>query len=259
MTEKFMRFSMAAVFALLTGVFAGCASLDDDSISESDLSVEALEARMAEKVDPTGAYRSSKSFVFRQTIRIPQFLDDDIETMVETKMLLPDKFRITTLQDNEPVQIICSNGSSGWMSESSGRKLKILEGEKLQQLLTLSKLGTPAGGYRKIFSKVDIFRCSNDDGDFYVLDCIGNNGNTFRFYIDDEEFLLRRMKGRMNVGNGFLNYDSRVKSYGLFSGVMIPKVTETTQNGQKQIIELLKYELNPEIAETDFLPPVFDK
>lgn len=259
MTEKFVRFYMAAMFALLMGIFSGCSSMDDDFISESDLSVEALEAKMAEKVDPTGAYRNSKGFIFRQTIKVPQFLDDDIETMVETKMVLPDKFRITTLQDNEPIQIICSNGNTGWMSESSGRKLKILEGEKLQQLLTLSKLGTPAGGYRKIFNKVEISRCSNDDGDFYVLDCTGRNGNSFRFYIDDEEFLLRRMKGRMNVGNGVLEYDSRVKSYGLFSGVMIPKVTETLQNGQKQIVELLKYELNPEIPETDFLPPVFDK
>ena len=257
--KKFKNYFFAVMPLFFLLVFAGCASMEDDDVTASDISVETLEARMAAKVDPEGAYRNSKSFVFRQTVKVPQFLDDALETMVETKMIMPDKFRITTLKDNEPVQIICSNGNNGWVSDSSEKKLRVLEGEKLQQLQTLSKLGTPAGGYRKIFSKVDIARCSNDDGEFYVLDCVGKHGNAFRFYIDADDFLLRRIKGRMTVGGVKLDYDSRIKSYGLYSGVMIPKVTETVQNGQTQIVELLKYELNPEIAETDFLPPVFDK
>ena len=243
-----------ALFLLVAA--SGCSTLDDE-ISASDLTVEELEAKMTAKVDPSGAYRKSKGFIFRQLVKIPQFLDDALETMVETKMVLPDKFRITTLKDNEPVQIICSNGSSGWVTDSNGKKLRVLEGEKLQQLLTLSKLGTPAGEYRKIFTDVEIFRCSNDEGEFYVLDCVGKNGSSFRFYVDSEEFLLRRMTGRMKVGNVTLDYDSRIRNYGLYDGVLIPKITETVQNGQKQVVELLQYELNPTIAETDFLPPVF--
>lgn len=245
------------IFILLVLFFcAGCCSVDED-LTASDISVETLEAEMSARVDPQGAYRNSKGFEFRQVVKIPQFLDDDMESVVETKMVMPDKFRITTLKDNEPMQIICSNGNRGWVADRSGKAIKMLDGDKLQQLLTFSKLGTPAGGYRRIFAKVEIFRLSNDDGEFYVLDCTGKNGSSFRFYVDADDFLLRRMKGRMKVGSGTLEYDSRIKSYGLYNGVMIPKVTETVQNGQKQIIELIKYELNPPVSETDFLPPVF--
>lgn len=236
-------------------VISGCAS--DDVLTVSDLTVEDLESKMAAKVDASGNYRKSKSFIFRQAIKTPQFLDDDLESMVETKMVLPDKFRMTTLQDNEPVQIICSNGRKAWMADTASKKLRNIEGERLQQLLTLSKLAIPAFGYRNIFKQVEIFRCSNDDGEFYLLKCVGNNQNTFNIYVDASEFLLRRMSGRMKVGGGHLEYDSRIKSYGLYNGVMIPKVTETRQNGLKQVVEVMSYELDPEISPQEFLPPVF--
>ena len=46
-------FAVMPLFFLL--VFAGCASMDED-LTASDISVETLEARMAAKVDPEGAY-----------------------------------------------------------------------------------------------------------------------------------------------------------------------------------------------------------
>ena len=248
------RFFYAVALGLLI-VSAGCVS--GDILSQSDLTVDALESKMAARVDASGNYKKSKGFLFRQIVKIPQFLDDDLETMVETKMLLPDKFRITTLKDNEPVQIICSNGSSAWMADTSSKKLKVISGEQHQQLLTLSKLAIPAFGYRNIFKDIEIFRCSNDEGEFYLLKCTGRNGNIFHLYVDAKDFLLRRMSGKMKVGYGELNYDSRITGYLLQNGVMIPKITESVQNGQKQIVELVSYELNPAFSELDFMPPVF--
>lgn len=250
------NFLYLPVFLLLLAVCSGCAS-DPDLLLNSDLSIEELESRMAQRSDPAGNYRKSKAFLFRQVVKTPQFLAPDLEDMMETRMLIPDKFRITTLKDNAPVQIICSNGNTGWMADVSSKKLYHLSGHQLQQLLTLAKLGTPAGEYRKIFQDVKIFRCKNDDGNFYLLDCKGINGNTFRIYIDAVTFLPARMNGKIQAGHSTLNYDSKVKTYGNYNGVIIPKVTETIQNGQKQIIEIINYELNPELTDKDFLPPVF--
>ncbi len=250
------RFLFSAGGVLLTlFVICGCASTD--VLSKSDISVEELERRMTLKNDPSGNYRKSRSFKFVQTVKIPQFLDEDMESMVETKMVVPDKFRITTFKDNKPQQIICSNGRNGWMVDASAQKLTKLEGKQLQQLLTLSKFSTPDVGYKGLFKEVKIFRCKNDEGEFYLLDCIGKNGNTFKIYVDAKEFLLRRMRGKLKVGSGSLSYDSRILSYGLYDGVMIPKKSESVQNGQKQIVELVKYELNIAIPEREFLPPVF--
>lgn len=240
---------------LILFVVGGCASTD--VLSKSDISVEELERRMTLKNDPSGNYRKSKSFRFVQTVKIPQFLDEDLDSMVETKMVVPDKFRITTFEDNKPQQIICSNGRNGWMADAAGKKLKRLEGAELQRLLTLSRFSTPDVGYKSIFKEVKIFRCSNEDGEFYLLDCTGRNGNTFKIYVDAKEFLLRRMSGKLKFGSGYLNYDSRILGYGLYDGVMIPKKSESVLNGQKQIVELVKYELNVPIPDRDFLPPVF--
>lgn len=252
--KKIKNILLSAIAAMIWSA-GGCASAD--ILSESDITVEVLEAKMAEKVDPAGRYRKSKSFAFRQQVKIPQFLDEDILNMVETKMVMPDKFCITTFKDNEPVQIICSNGDRGWIANVSAKKLISLDGEKLEQLHTFSKLATPAAGYRKIFDKVEIYRCSNDDGEFYLLVCSGKKGNTFRIYVDADDFMLRRMTGKVKVGSGYLDYDSRILNYGRYHGVMIPRVTETVQNGQKQIIELLSYELNPDIPAGDFAPPIY--
>ena len=247
-------FFLSAV--MLTAMFfAGCASVDE--ISESDITVEMLEAKMAKKNDAAGLYRKSSGVLFRQVVKVPQLLDVDLETVLETKMIMPDKFRITTLKENQPVQVICSNGERGWIADLPGKKLHTLDGEQLQQLLTMARLSTPGAGYRTIFEKVEIFRCSNDDGEFYLLICSGKKDNKFRFYVDADDFVLRRMCGKIKVGSGELDYDSRIKSYGLYNGVMIPKVTETIQNGQKQIIELLNYELNPAVSGNEFAPPVF--
>lgn len=245
----------AGVILFFCCVMCGCASTDD--LRESDITVEELERRMTAKNDPSGNYRKSKSFIFTQTLKIPQLLDDDIEYMVETKMVMPDKFRITTFKDNKPWQIICSNGTRGWQADASGKKLKLIEGVRLQQLITLSRFSTPDVGYRGIFKEVKIYRCTNDEGEFYLLDCKGKHGNSFKIYVDAKDFLLRRMCGRLKVGSGHLDYDSRVLSYGLYDGVMIPKESVSVQNGQKQNITLVKYELNARIEARDFLPPVF--
>ena len=246
----------AAVPAMLLILFCGCAATSD-SVTVSDITLEELERRMIAKCDPEGRYRNSKSFLFQQMVRIPQLLDDDVEQLVETKMVLPKRFRITTFKDNEPRQIICSNGDFGWQADASGKSVKLLDGERLQQLITLSRLSAPGQGYRSIFKDVKISRCVNDEGDFYRLDCVGRGGNTFRIYVCAKEFLQRRMCGDLKLQYGSLKYDSRITDYALFNGVLIPKRTESVQNGEKQIIEVIKFELNPTIPESDFLPPVF--
>ncbi|MBQ9804234.1 MAG: hypothetical protein IJW35_05250, partial [Lentisphaeria bacterium] len=76
-------------------------------------------------------------------------------------------------------------------------------------------------------------------------------------YVDDKDFFIRRMKFDLPVGSGNLDYDARIIQYELRDGVMIPVLTEITQNGEKMESRITSYKLNAPIPETDFVPPVF--
>jgi len=221
------------------------------------LTLEQLEERMNKAMDPQGNYAKSKTCVIRQEVEIPQFLDEPQLFMVETKLKRPDVFRITTYENNKPIRVICSDGKYGWIADYKERKLSMLDGERLKQMLILSRFSNPGGGYKDIFKKVDVAKCRNEEGDFYLITAVGEKGSTFKIYVDANEFFIRRILGDLKMGAGTLDYDSRIVNYNRREGVMVPQMTELTQSGQKQSTKVIFYQLDTVFPETEFLPPVF--
>lgn len=252
---KFIKFVPVAAAVVLAVIFSGCATAD--KISQSDLDVETLELRMARAMDPDGRYAASSGSVIRQEVRIPQFLDDDIECMVETRMARPDKVLISTYDGNELEQVVGFDGRSGWLANYRRRRVDILEGAALTQILNMAKLANQTGSYRKIFEKVEVFRCSNNDGEFYLLQCRGNGGSEFKIYVDASTFFVRRLSGKIKMGGRSVDYESRITSYARHQGVLVPQESEIEQNGEKQIVKIIDYKLNVKFQDGDFLPPVF--
>ena len=249
-----MKKILFAAASALVLICCGCAPVE--TLTPSDLTLEQLEERMNKSMDPLGNYARSKTCVIRQEVEVPQFLDEPQVFMIETKMKRPDSFRITTYNNNEPIRVVCSDGKHGWTADYRDRKVSMLDGDRLKQMLILSRFSNPGGGYKNIFKKVDVAKCSNEDGNFYLITAVGENGSSFKIYVDPEEFFIRRIFGDMKVGSGTLDYDSRIGSYNRRDGVMIPQTTELTQNGQKQSSKVIFYQLDTVFPETEFLPPV---
>ena len=253
--KKSLFLSAAAVLAVL--FFTGCAS-SSDILSPSDLPLAEIEKRIDKAADPSGVFEKSRTYQILQQISIPRFLDDPEESLMEVKFEHPAKFCMTSFVDNKPVATFCSDGKSGWAADHSSRKIKIFDGAELHRLRVMSQLGNPRESYEKIFPKVEVFRCTNEYGNFYRIDCYGKNQtDPISVYVDAKDFFIRRIKFDLPVGSGRMDYDARIEKYELREGVMIPVETFITQNGEKMVSKITSYRLNVNIPETDFVPPVF--
>ena len=253
-----MKRLLAAVSAAVSAVFFfGCSTVEDE-LSPADLSLAELENRMHRASDPQGNFAKAKTYRILQTITTPQFLDDPLEQLVEVKFQRPDKFSMISYQDNKPVSMWCSDGQRGWVVDYDKRDIRVLDGRELRRMRLMSQISNPQESFSKIFVKVELFRCRNVEGDFYRVDCYGEDQKTpLSIYVDAATGLMRRMKFDLPVGAGQLQYDARIVEHGSREGVVVPLVTEVVQNGEKQIGKITSYRLNPQFQELDFLPPVF--
>ncbi len=249
----------------LNGVFwaavmlwvAGCATVQDQ-LSAPDITLAELEKRMAEATDPDGVFAQSKTYSMLQQITPLGFLADNDEYLVDVKFERPDKFSLVTYVDNKPSAMWCSNGRQGWIADYSSRKVQTLDGEALRRMSVMAQISNPQESYTKIFPKVELFRCTNEKGVFYRLDCYGNEQKTpIYIYVDAASFLVKRMKFDLPVGSGRMVYEADIEQYEKREGVMIPVLTRIVQNGEKQECKITSYRLNITIPETDFIPPVF--
>ncbi|MBR2344593.1 MAG: hypothetical protein IKA71_02270 [Lentisphaeria bacterium] len=248
-------FFCTGIVALL--IMTGCASVKD-SLSTPDITLEELEKKMDQATDPSGIFAQSRTYSLLQQVSTKRFLSDPDEYLVEVKFETPDKFSLTTYEENRPVSMWCSDGKRGWIADYNSRKIQMLDGKALRRMTVMAQISNPRESYTKIFPKVELHACSNELGNFYRIDCFGEEQNyPISIYVDAGSYLVKRMKFDAVVGSSTISYDARIKKYELREGVMVPVLTEIIQDGETQISKITSYRLNVSIPETDFLPPVF--
>lgn len=247
-----------AVFAAVVSLISGCASVEEQ-IFPADITLKELEKRINKASDPDGVFANSKSYIMRQEVRTSQFLDEDQVKMVELKFEKPDKLALITYDENQPASIFCTDGKDGWIADCSSRKIVQLEENGLKRMQMLTRLSTPgSGGYAAVFSKVEVNKCINEEGEFYRITCYPEYQKyPIYFYVDSNDFLLRKMNMTVEVDGKTFDYENRIIDYETREGVNIPMVTEVKQMGVTQKSKVIFYRLNPQIPESDFQPPVF--
>lgn len=247
-----MQYMIAALLALTT--LCGCSGLSDEELSPSDISLEELEKRMAEATDPHGRFAKAKSFILKQEVETKRFLDTPIVQMVETKIMQPDYFKITTYSDNQPASALISNGTSSWVVDYENRKVKMVDPDKLGQVKKFSDITSPGSRFSRIFSNVTVQKCRIGDKLYYKLVCPGDDGNVLNAYVDAETCQTVRIS---IVKKGEVVYDSSLMGYGLYEGVRIPEKTSVRSGGVEKVSTVLRCKLNPAIDISEFRPPVF--
>ena len=240
--------------AFLAMAAFGCASLPDEELSPSDLSLKELEERMAKATDPEGHYGSAQSFVMRQEVTTKRFLDSPIVQMVETKFMRPDYFKITTYDDNQPSFAIISNGESSWTVNFQTKKVKVLDAESLRESKILGEITKPGSRLSSIFKDVKVQLCRIGDERFYKLTCRNGDGATLSVYVDADTYQTSRIGVE---GKDGLKYDSSLKGYGLYEGVRIPEETTVRSGSGENVSKVIYYKLNTPLDPAEFKPPVF--
>lgn len=250
--KKHMALIAPALLALLA--FCGCSSLQDEEISPSDITLAELEKRMAEATDPHGRYRDAKSFVMKQEVERRSFFDDPLVQMVETKIMRPGFFKITTYEDNQPITAVISNGESSWQVDYRAKKVKLLDPERLRQVKKFNDITSPSGKLSAAFDNVTVQKCRIGDAFFYKIACPGEDNTVLNAYVGFDSCQIDRITV---VTGGKVTYDSSLKGYGLYEGVRIPEETLVRIDGVEQVFKVIYCKLNQPLDISEFRPPVF--
>ena len=247
--KKYIGFVALAMLAL-----CGCSSLQDEELSPAGITVDELEKRMAEATDPHGRYRDARTFVMKQEVERRSFLDDPLVQMVETKIMRPDFFKITTYEDNQPVAAVISNGESSWQVDYKAKKVRVLDAKKLRQFKKFSDITSPGGKFSKVFKGLTVQKCRIGDALFYKIACPDENGTVLNAYVGFDSCQIERITV---VTDGKVTYDSSLKGYGLYEGVRIPEETVVKSGDTEQLFKVIYCKIDPPLEVSEFRPPVF--
>lgn len=241
--------ALAALLAL-----CGCSSMSDEELSPAGITITELEERRAKATDPHGRFAEAQSFVLKQELETKRFLEKPLVQMVETKILRPHFFKITTYEDNQPKTAIISNGESSWVIDYDAKKVRMLDADKLRQVKKFSDITTPGSKLSGIFRNIAIQNCRIGDRLYYKVSCGGEDKTVLNLYIDADTCQTERITV---VTGGNVTYDSSLRGYGLYEGIRIPEETSVRAGDVEQVFKVIYCKLNSPIDTTEFRPPVF--
>lgn len=230
---------------------AGCAGLTAPTETDVplDITLNELEKKMQSASDPKGIFQKAKSYVQRQVIT-----QGKNKTLVLVQYLAPDKYKIETLKDNQPFSSIILNGKSAWTVNYDAEKVTALTPGEVSRLRTLCDLGDPNESYQTLFASVQLSQCRIEDKEYYKMTCQSRfkGAPPLIIYVGKNSYLIREIRIPAPV-----DYQSVIKRYALYEGVMIPEETQITQNGAVHTSVIFENKLNAPLEESNFLPPVF--
>ena len=262
MLNKLLKLTSALI--LLMNIVTGCSSLDeiDENMVISKVSVQTIELRKNSIVDPNGRYQKAKTSSMKQVVTTKAtFTQPKEESMVEVKFQHPDKFKLTTYKDNQVAISIIVNGTNAWMADYNNKKISILTQEQLKKLSIIFQLSNPATKISDIFDDIKVYESSSiitdENEQYYKLVCTKKDLHPINIYLDKKSCLPRRIRAYFNINNNSILYDSTMKRYSLYEGVMIPDESIVEQDGVTQETKVLHYKLDLKFPDDEFLPPVF--
>jgi outer membrane lipoprotein-sorting protein len=262
MLNKLLKLTSTFIFLIL--LVSGCSSLDDidEDMVASSMSIEDIELKKNSILDPNGRYKKAKTSSLKQMVTTKaSFTQPKEESMVEVKFQHPDKFKLTTYKDNQIAVAIIVNGPNAWMADYNSKKISILTKEQFKKISVIFQLSNPANKIVDIFDKIKVYESSplvtDINEQYYKLVCSKDDLNPINLYLDKKSCLPRRIKAIFNINNNSIEYDSTMKRYSLYEGVMIPDESIVEQDGITQESKVLHYKLDIKFPDNEFLPPVF--
>lgn len=257
--NKYIICGILLTFSLF--VFCGCTSFE--TLEKSDLTIVELEKKMEKSMDPEGAFRKANSYVQREMLKIEGFFGDSIY-QIDLKYKKPHFFKLTTLENNQPVTAVIYNSGSAWQVDYNEKQVTEITGTDLLRLNMLYKLTSPTEKYSKLFKSVKVFRCklANDPADYYKIVCgTVQSGNVINIYVNAKDFLPRRIDADLTLiiksKKQEYSSDCIIEAYESMDNVMIPQKSSSVSNGIESTSTVFDYKLNVNIPDSEFLPPIF--
>ena len=253
--KKHLRNIALSAVVLSTAVLGcGCATE-----MPSDITLDELELKMAQAMDPDKKYRNAYAYFQRQNIEEEGLFSTNYQ-LVEVKFQRPDKFKFSYFEKNMPVTEILSIGKKAWFIDHKNHTASEITGIALDKVKVMLALGHPDTDYDKLFSKVDIFQTRLDGRDCYKLVCqpAVENSNPIIIYVDKEKSLPVRMELTIQTADGTTTAVSRIEKYQEFDQVKVPSLTKVEEGWKEYLTRVVDYQLNAHFKESEFRLPDFD-
>ena len=254
MSRHFRNIALSA-FVLSTAVLTGGCVTE----MPSDITLDELELKMAQAMDPAKKYRNAYAYFQRQNIEEEGLFSTSYQ-IVEVKFQRPDKFKFSYFEKNMPVTEILSIGKKAWLIDHKKYTVSEITGSALDKVKVMLALGHPDIDYDKLFSKVDIFLTRWNDCDCYKLVCQPalEGSNPIVIYVDKEQYLPVRMELVIKTADGDKKAISRIEKYQNFEQVKVPALTRVEEGWREYLTRVVDYQLNTYFKEKEFELPEFD-
>ncbi|MCQ2378606.1 MAG: hypothetical protein MJ016_05265 [Victivallaceae bacterium] len=244
----------AAAFVCLFS--AGCST--PSAFTPAEITLEELEIRQKATTDPQGRYASAKSSILREEIKTENgWPEPPTIQMVEVKYQAPDKFRLTTFEENQPASAVIINGTQGWVANYTQREIATLDEKQMKRVISMLRRAPSASRLRDTFVLGSPGRGELDGEDFYRLTCSNPDEEPMEIYVNTSDFLPRRIKWTVKNNGQVLHYDSEITRYQMVEGMQIPDESTVKMDEGEQSGNVIYYKLDVPIPPEDFRPPVF--
>lgn len=255
MTMKLSRLFHAVLLIAAVLLFGGCSTLIEPEKHPADITLEELEARMGNAMDPHRRYRDADSYLQHLVTRLSTWYGG-ADILMKVRYEKPDKFRFDYIMDGKPLTSMIYNGSAAYVVNYKAKETVKLNDEEFAKLTMFLRLGQPDSTYSNAFPLVELYECEIEGVPYYWIRCYFNvesKGNPYDVFVDKDSYLIKRVQ--LNTGR-YGEYTAEIEKYSEFDSVIIPDVFVFRQNGLVQECDVVIYKLDANIAENAFdLPP----
>lgn len=254
-----MRRALPALAGTALLAVCGCAAPE----LPSDISVDTLEDRMAQAMDPQREYRNAHSYIQRQNIEEKGFFSSKLN-MVEVRFQRPDRFKVTVYDENEPQSGILSRDGRAWAIDYANGIITELVGNELAKTKVMLALGHPDNDYDKLFNTIDMSIVTIDnngkDLECYKLVCTSGlpGAKPFVVYVSRALSLLKRIEFDFELDGREIHYVNDIVEYQNYGGVRVPTLSRITEGDREYTSRVVGYLLNPKFRDNEFQVPEFD-
>ena len=236
-------------------LFCGCASE-----RPADITLDELEAKMAQAMDPAREYRNAYAYFQRQNIEEEGFFSKTYQ-LVEVRFQRPDKFKFSFYDKNEiTIEILSANGKA-WTIDHKKGTVSEIQGNALEKFKIMLAMGHPDTDYDSLFTKIDMTLTTLDDGrEYYKLVCQPalEKSNPIIVYVDKLESLPKRMELKIKTPQGEIKAVNNIQEFQKFNSVKIPALTLVQEGSREYTTRVVGYQLNAHFRPDEFKVPVFD-
>ena len=250
-------FKVISVFCLVLLV-CGCSNV---CLLENDITLEELESRMEQAMDPKGFFADSKSYYQSQSLKYEGVFSDDLYE-IQIRYLKPHFLKVTTLKFNQLQGAFIFNGSAAWSVDYRKKTVKNLSGIELIRIKALYDMLSPGSRYHKLFKNVELHKVKRDNKIYYRLTCTPNDErNKLVVYVNADNYLKELIEYDFIVTiegkERKIKSTNEIEAYDTVNGVLYPLEMKGLTNGVESETVVSDYRFNIELDESEFQTPIF--